>query len=476
MRIGISRKTQDDFDHITLQIEGQKKTLEHQTGLLLSIGSCPLPDCLYHRNFNATQIVKKNEEEALKLQLLLANSISNVNTNLNPKADELKTKKSTRNEGFTSPTKVAKKQKFLANYSVGVDAVNVQNKFKALAGSSAMPDSVNAAVPVAPSKPPKIPFIHLKFTDNYNLVMQEITRKWPKSRSKLSGEYLKILASTADEHREITAFLKEKGEEFHAIDPIEVRPQKVVIKGLPISTDINAIRDDLTERGFNVIKVAQLTRSKSKFKLPIFMVELKKLPGSPDIFQLETCCFLSVKIDSFNRRPGATQCYNCNLFHHSSSNCNIKTRCLKCGEPHRTGDPIKTKIENPTCINCQQKGHLANSHRCPKFPKPKPKKGEASQNRNGKKDNTNSNIFSASSAIVQKEVSFANIVKNDKQMAPPLDKPEPAQSKPEATPNPPPKENRNNNRNSPKTIESENFGFMDAILELKNSLLTTHLS
>ncbi|GFU99402.1 hypothetical protein TNCV_2501251 [Trichonephila clavipes] len=40
--------------------------------------------------------------------------------------------------------------------------------------------------------------------------MQAITRKWPKSRSKLSGEYLKILASTADEHREITAFLKEK--------------------------------------------------------------------------------------------------------------------------------------------------------------------------------------------------------------------------------------------------------------------------
>ncbi|GFV15080.1 nucleic-acid-binding protein from transposon X-element [Trichonephila clavipes] len=302
--------------------------------------------------------------------------------------------------------------------------------------------------------------------------MQAITRKWPKSRSKLSGEYLKILASTADEHREITAFLKEKGEEFHAIDPIEVRPQKIVIKGLPISTDINAIRDDLTERGFNVIKVAQLTRSKSKFKLPIFLVELKKLPGSPDIFQLETCCFLTVKIDSFNRRPGATQCYNCNLFHHSSSNCNIKTRCLKCGEPHKTGDcPIKTKIENPKCINCQQTGHLANSHRCPKFPKPKPKKGEASQNRNSKKENNNNNnIFSTSSATVQKGVSFAKALSNDKenQMAPPLDQTEPAKSKPEATTNPPPKEI--SNKNSPKNVASENFGFMDAILELKKVL------
>ncbi|GFT97998.1 nucleic-acid-binding protein from transposon X-element [Trichonephila clavipes] len=441
MNNGKLKKPKEDFEGIIKDKEYAESLVEQQKGELFSLGSCPILDCQFHSNLNAVQIVKQNEEEALKLQLFLASNISNLNSNVNekntPKTKEIK-KKTNRVEGFTSPVKVAKKQKILQNYSIGVDApINVHNKFNALAGSSAMPVSVSAAVPVASPKPPKIPFIHLKFKNNYNLIMQEVTRKWPKSRSKLSEEYLKILASTADEHREITAFLTEKKEEYHAIDPIEVRPQKVVIKGLPISTDIDAIRVDLTERGFNVLKVAQLTKAKSKLKLPIFMVELKKLPGPPDIFQLETCCFLTVKIDSFNRRPGATQCYNCNLFHHSSSNCHIKTRCLKCGEPHKTGDcPIKTKIENPTCINCQQKGHLANSHRCPKFPKPKPKKGEASQNRNNKIAN-NSNIFSTSSATVQKGVSFASALKNDKQMAPPLDQSEPAQSKPEATPNPP---------------------------------------
>ncbi|GFX42917.1 uncharacterized protein TNCV_5072811 [Trichonephila clavipes] len=86
------------------------------------------------------------------------------------------------------------------------------------------------------------------------------------------------------------------------------------------------------------------------------MVELQKSPDSPDIFKLERCCYLNVKIDTFNRRPGPTQCYNCNLFNHSSQNCFIKTRCLKCGEPHKTGDcPITDKIENPTCINCGEK-------------------------------------------------------------------------------------------------------------------------
>ncbi|GFV83133.1 hypothetical protein TNCV_1704171 [Trichonephila clavipes] len=71
--------------------------------------------------------------------------------------------------------------------------------------------------------------------------------------------------------------------------------------------DIDDIKQDLSEQGFLVSKVAQLTKNKSKFKLPIFMVELQKSPDSPDIFKLEKCCYLTVKIDTFNRRPGPTQ-------------------------------------------------------------------------------------------------------------------------------------------------------------------------
>ncbi|GFV93642.1 nucleic-acid-binding protein from transposon X-element [Trichonephila clavipes] len=438
------RKSSRNLEQTQKKAEEQGRLAEQLKGELLSLGSCPIQDCPTHSNLNATQVLIQKKEDALKLQILLATNISKSNNNVTenniPKSQETK-KKTNRVEGFTSPVKTAKKQKILQNYSIGVDApINVQNKFNVLAGSSAMPVSVNAAVPVATPKPPKIPFIHLKFTDNYNLVMQAITRKWPKSRSKLSGEYLKILASTADEHREITAFLKEKGEGVPRDRPIEVRPRRY----RPAHEVEN---QNSNSPSFGGVKEAPRLLIFSNWKHAVF---------------------LSVKIDSFNRRPGATQCYNCNLFHHSSSNCNIKTRCLKCGEPHKTGDcPIKTKIENPTCINCQQKGHLANSHRCPKFPKPKPKKGEASQNRNSKKENNNHNIFSTSSATVQKGVSFAKALSNDKenQMAPPLDQTEPAKSKPEATPNPPPKEK--SNKNSPKNVASENFGFMDAILELK---------
>ncbi|GFT39541.1 hypothetical protein TNCV_591681 [Trichonephila clavipes] len=70
--------------------------------------------------------------------------------------------------------------------------------------------------------------------------------------------------------------------------PVLDCPENTKFTSLPISTEINEIQDDLTSQGFNVEKVAQLTRSKTKAPLPIFMVELEKKPNSPDIFKLKS--------------------------------------------------------------------------------------------------------------------------------------------------------------------------------------------
>ncbi|GFV59398.1 uncharacterized protein TNCV_4633741 [Trichonephila clavipes] len=224
-------------------------------------------------------------------------------------------------------------------------------------------------------------FKHKK--DNYKIIIKNLNKDFPDCDVKLAGKYLKIFNQSPDEHRIVTAYLKEKSEEFYVIDPPDSRPLKIVIKGLPVSTEIGEIQEYLASQGFCVEKVAQLTRSKTKSPLPIFMVELEKNPDSPDIFQLKKCCYLAVQVDAFNKRPGVSQCYNCNLFNHSSKNCFMRTRCLKCGESHRTSDClIKEKIANPVCINCNKTGHMANWSQCEEFPKRKQKKGETVRNRN----------------------------------------------------------------------------------------------
>ncbi|GFY42621.1 PRE_C2HC domain-containing protein [Trichonephila inaurata madagascariensis] len=123
---------------------------------------------------------------------------------------------------------------------------------------------------------PKIKPVMLRYKNNYSLVLQELNKNFLESVNKLTGDYIKIQASNIEEHRAITALLKQKGKEFYVIPSQADHPLKVVIKVLPSSTSIEDIKMDLTEQGVPVIKVAQLTQTKSKFPLPIFMVEVRK--------------------------------------------------------------------------------------------------------------------------------------------------------------------------------------------------------
>ncbi|GFV25521.1 nucleic-acid-binding protein from transposon X-element [Trichonephila clavipes] len=222
------------------------------------------------------------------------------------------------------------------------------------------------------------------FNAHHSKCFHSLARTHPNAVNKLTGQYIRILAATTDEHREIIAALKAKGEEFYSVPPLADRPLKAVIKGLPKSTTPEEIKDDLLNQGVPVIKISQLTQRKSKFPLPIYLIEVRKhVDGSTDIYEISKCCFMSVVIDTFKKRPGATQCYNCNFFNHSSVNCFMKPRCLKCSKEHRTGNcPIKERLHTPHCINCDSDGHPANWRSCPAFPKIKNKKGAPAENRN----------------------------------------------------------------------------------------------
>ncbi|GFX83722.1 hypothetical protein TNCV_349861 [Trichonephila clavipes] len=128
----------------------------------------------------------------------------------------------------------------------------------------------------------------------------------------------------------------------------------------------------------------------------------------------------------------------------------MRTRCLKCGESHRTNEcPIKDKIQNPVCINCNKTGHMANWSQCEEFPKRKPRKGETIRNRN---TSTESN---KTSKKVTPNLSFAAALSGAaKQKSTP--------ETPAAT-----EETPSINENS----NDKDFGFKDAIRELRRFFL-----
>ncbi|GFS31282.1 uncharacterized protein TNIN_134841 [Trichonephila inaurata madagascariensis] len=112
-----------------------------------------------------------------------------------------------------------------------------------------------------PTKP-----IMLRIGKNYNMIVQKINRKFRATVNKTAGDYIKVQPGSRTDHRKITTLLEERKAEYYVTEPLTNRPIKVVIKGLPASTDVADIEADLTAKGFAIEKVTQLRKfSTSRF-------------------------------------------------------------------------------------------------------------------------------------------------------------------------------------------------------------------
>ncbi|GFU36553.1 nucleic-acid-binding protein from transposon X-element [Trichonephila clavipes] len=346
--------------------------------------------------------------------------------------DNSQNKKRTEQEEFQSPKEFARKFEEIPIEKV---VCTSKNKFAVLEDEEGMDTSTPT---------PKIKPIMMKINKNYNLILQEIYRSYPNTVNKNTGNYIKIQPATAEDQDKIKNLLIIKKADHYTIEHPTVI--KAVIKGLPSSTNVTDIETELKSKGFEVEKIAQLRKFTTKSPLPLFMIQIKRSENAQDIFKLKNLIYLTVEVVPFRRRPGASQCFNCNYFNHTSKNCKMTPRCLKCEGSHKTHDCPKTeRLQTLRCINCNEDGHLASSRQCPRFPKLKLKqKSEEPKNINQTRP-------------VTAEFSYANVCSNKtkQQMAPRGETPK--------------TQNQTPNEKTPENNETPNFlNFATYINELQN--------
>ncbi|GFR00999.1 nucleic-acid-binding protein from transposon X-element [Trichonephila clavata] len=227
--------------------------------------------------------------------------------------------------------------------------------------------------PSAETPKRKIDPIMLRFTENYNLIFQDLQTSHPTAEKSYVGDYIKIIAKTDERHREITQIFTNKNLEYYVIQSINNRPLKLVIKGLPVTAKCDEIKNDLIEKEIKVEKFAQLTMENKK-STPIYLIEITRDENVTNIYKINHCL---VQLLCYNCYiTFHCLCYNCNFFHHARVTELLHENPLsKCEEPHRTSDsPITEKIEDPVCFECHQHGHFTYHSKSPKFLKLKPKK------------------------------------------------------------------------------------------------------
>ncbi|GBL86998.1 hypothetical protein AVEN_92795-1 [Araneus ventricosus] len=312
---------------------------------MLKAGPCPIPDCSRH---HSTERDVEMAEAGLYANYPLPKSPTPSPTNLTA-LDEFRQ---------VPPKKAARIQIEKPN-----SPIKTNNRFENLMDIS---ENLNAEDTQAKIS---VPDINLKLTDDYNLTIQEIARNFPATICKYQRGYIRISPHSLEDRDKIIETLDKNEKEYVLSEPPESRPIKIVIKNLPPDHSKERIVRDLEENKYKVIRINQLRNFRLKTLLPIFLVELAKTPNSNNIFQVEKINNFSVKIEHYRKKQRATMCYRCSDFYHSARNCKCKPRCIKCNGTHETRScSIKSKIDNPVCINCNESGHLASWKGCPKYP------------------------------------------------------------------------------------------------------------
>ncbi|GFV94207.1 nucleic-acid-binding protein from transposon X-element [Trichonephila clavipes] len=320
---------------------------------------------------------------------------------------------------FRSPTttrKISKNTKTSEN-PVTNFCIDLTNRFEGLetqepiatpvAGTSTDNASATSSnkntTTVVPENERKLPPpVFLKITEDYRVHLKTVTNFMHKLRNKMSGEYIKLCCDTHEQFDSLNNFLENKTDfEFYSITPKHLRPIKVVIKGLPKNSKTTDIQQDLLDLGFTVERVSQLTGRITNEPLPVFLITLPRNIDNAKIFKVDKIANMTITVEGYESK-GITQCYKCQKFNHTASNCHIKPRCLKCGEAHQTAQCLIQKVENMFCINCKTYGHMANYSKCPLFPKPRKGKFEKP------------NYSSIVESIVRPNLTFAQAAKQSR--------------------------------------------------------------
>lgn len=195
--------------------------------------------------------------------------------------------------------------------------------------------------------------------------------------NKVSAKCSHIQLDTLSDYHKVMELLKKEEACFHTFTPKEERKTSVILRNLCASFDCEDILRALEELNLNV-NIHSVTPFRTEYSqrkgqnLGLWHVLLQ--PDSDVIALLKTTRLLHQTVRFERRKSSSTsQCYNCQNFGHSSSNCFRKNRCVKCTTDHKPGEcPLPILRENsavplnPTCVNCGE-AHPANFRGCKAF-------------------------------------------------------------------------------------------------------------
>lgn len=127
----------------------------------------------------------------------------------------------------------------------------------------------------------------------------------------------------------------------------------VVVRALPISSEVKDICKDPVAQGISVNSVHRMHSTRdTKRQIPLFLVKVNR--GNDKIYKVTRCLYLILPVEKQRQRNMPGQCYRCQWYGHSLAHCLMKVRCVPCREEQRAAECDRKKEISAMCALCNK--------------------------------------------------------------------------------------------------------------------------
>lgn len=296
-------------------------------------------------------------------------------TRKRPLSPNEKTEES-KDNNWEHPRRTAKRRTNVTTSTDNNNIIGNNNKFAPLNKYNMETDDVDDDAAEIQSKenkkvrPPPLHVTSVKIQEVIKILNEKLIEKTKYVIKVRDSENLTIFSNEIDIYDVIKNILVEAKLRFYTYTPKNCKPKNIILKGVKGDFNETQILKELNEKEFSNIEIKKVTKiifNKKKPDLYHFLIQLSPNSDTAELYKIKYLAHQKIWWETL-RKKKIFQCKNCQRIGHTSANCHLGYRCVKCSKSHKYGEcEIKELAEKQKiyCVNCDEYGHPASYKGCP---------------------------------------------------------------------------------------------------------------
>lgn len=172
-----------------------------------------------------------------------------------------------------------------------------------------------------------------------------------------------IITGSLSDYEKVILYIKSENFNHFSYTPTQRKPINLILNGINSDYSSEEVIDEINSLNLDNVNIIKCVILKNKNSVAsssnIFLLSLSHGYDTKELVKIKYLFLQRVYFDKLKKHDGISQCHRCQRFGHSSANCAMEPRCVKCKENHLTINCNNIKTVNERTVD--KTGNIINN-------------------------------------------------------------------------------------------------------------------